>query len=259
MKIPSSYNKLIKNKYIKDDSGKKKVLDLDYKLIPTSLDLDSELEGEEIFDTENYDLNDIKKQIEKSVVRDIENERKKILKMASEQAETIKEKAQEEGYGSGYNVGLEKGYIDGIKEAKEETKNSRENALDMIVQAKRMVDEYFQESRESIIKLSVNMAESIVNYTIDENSEGILSLIKPVIEEYNKKQKIIISCHRDRYDFLKKKIEELEEISPETKFFVFKDNNLDINDCILESEDQVIDLSIKNQLDSIISTIEHME
>jgi len=183
MKIPSSYNKLIKNKYIKGDSGEKKVLDLDYKLIPTSLDLDQdqELEGEEILDTENYDLNDIKKQIEKSVVRDIENERKKILKMASEQAETIKEKAQEEGYGSGYNVGLEKGYIDGIKEAKEETKNSRENALDMIAQAKRMVDEYFQESRESIIKLSVNMAESIVNYTMDESSEWTLSLINPVI------------------------------------------------------------------------------
>lgn len=265
MKIPSLYNKLIKNKYVLDEEDDdRKVLDIDYKIIVTEEDLaiDSDIDVEQVIDSSGravYDIQEIRKDIEKSVVKEIENERRKILTLAQEEGEEIKEDAKKIGYDAGYYKALEEGYEAGINKANEEMKAAKENALDLMDQAELMVNEYVVENEKSIIRLAVNMAESIVGFSIDENSYGILNLVKPVIAEYSKKEKMLITCNPARYDFLKSNLQELEDVSPDTKFFIFKDENLDLNDCIIESEDQFIDLGIKCQLQSIINTIKHME
>ena len=263
IKIPSSYNKLIKNRYVLDNEEDKKVLDVDYKLIPKrkeSLSLESSKKDKDDESGDKvYNLEELKEEIEMKVVRDIEDERQRVLLLAQDEAVEIKKKAQESGYEAGYSRALEEGYRDGLEKAEKEMKEAKENSLDLIVQAEGMVNDYVKENENRIIRLAADMAESIVGFSIENSSDGILNLVKPVVAEYSKKEKIIISCNPVRYDFLKSNLKELEEISPDTKFFVFKDENLGLNDCIVESEDQFIDLGIKGQLDSIINTIKHME
>lgn len=253
VKILSSY-KLIKSKYI-EDGNEENILELDYNI--------DYLEENLLDIKEADDLNNISKDINPSLElltsEELLEERDKILEEAIKEANKIKEEASEEGYEIAYKKGLEEGYLEGIEKSEKEMKEARENALNLIDQAERKVKEYFIENKNNFIKLSIDMAESIINFSIDKDDKQILNLIEPIIIRYNKKEKITLTCHPSRHDFLENNIIKLEELSPDTKFFVLKDENLNKNDCILENEDQLIDLSIKKQLDSILNTIKHME
>ena len=265
IKIQSSYNKLIKNRYIVEEKDSKKVLNFDY-VLPEIIEEDIEEDFfeevyDESFNQEEIPLSEdeIKAEIEEKLIREIEDERNRILSIAEDNAESLKKEAEKIGYEEGYNLAFDKGYKEGLDMAKKDMEGAKANALDLINQAETMVKDYIRENEKNILELAVDMAESIVEFSLDEYPEAILNMVRPVILEYSKKEKITISCNEFRYEELKLEVEELRDLYPDTKFFIFKDNNLDKNDCIVECEDQLIDLSIKNQLDSIINTIKYME
>ena len=60
-----------------------------------------------------------------------------------------------------------------------------------IRQAEAEVSDYIVENRTNLINLAGEMAESIVHKTIDTSSENVLSLIKPIIEQYESYKKIL--------------------------------------------------------------------
>lgn len=270
IKIQSSY-RLIKSKYILEDT-EKSLLNLDYDtnfIESFSPKIDDEYEIKEVILNNDRSIkegreiesinNGVRENIESKILREIEEDRNRIINNAKKEAKKIKEEAEEKGYKDAFDRGLEEGYSEGLEKIEKDMKESKDKALDLIVQAEEITKDYFLENKNNLIKLAVDMAESIVGYSIDEKEEGILNLIKPIVTEYNKKEKITITCHPKQYEFLKDNLSKLESISPDTKFFIFRDGNLGEKDCLIENEDQLIDLTIKKQLDSIVNTIRHME
>lgn len=180
-----------------------------------------------------------------------------------EEAEKIREEAREKGYREGLEKGkkdgFQKGYNEGLESCKEECREIKENAINLLNQAQREVSDYYKDNKEEIINLAGQMAESIVHTTIDTSDEKLMLLIKPIIQLYEKSERIIISVQPESIKYLSTRLEEMESISPGTRFILLEDNNLEKNGCIIENDAQIIDLQIKKQIDSIIGDIRSLE
>lgn len=205
------------------------------------------------------DLAKIKADIKESLYLEIEEERKRILNDAQIEVDKIKLESRKQGYNAGYKEGYKVGYSEGLDKSKEEGQIIKERALNLIKQSEDYVDQYLEENEAKIIELSVDMAEAIVHSTIDSSSENILMLVKPILQGYEKKDSIIITCHPNNYSHLKDQLHQLKELSPDTRFIVLEDENLEKNGCIIENEHQVIDLQIQKQIYAILEEIKNLE
>lgn len=266
-KIPSSY-KVIKSINVNTESEKSAILtkiDSNYNkkefLSQESIEDSNDNKEVDFIDTEALSK-EIRNQILEELKEDIQEERANVIRIAMVEAGNLKDEAikqgQEIGLKQGYEQGYQQGYKEGLDEAKLESAEIRKNAIDMVKQAEKNILDYFKTNKMNVINLAVEIAENIIHYTIDTNSENILMIINPILEQYGKKGNITISCHPDNIKFLKEHLHQLEEDYPESKFIIFEDGNLEKNGCIVENKTQVIDLQIKKQLESIVKEIKEI-
>lgn len=270
IKIQSSY-RIIKGNNILCEGESEITIDSSYD---NKIDFYASSEKEEKHD-DLIDLESIKNEIRAGLVEDIKRElyektdeqRRKIIETANEDAKNLLEEAKkqgfdkgfEEGHAKGLEQGLENGYNQGILDAKSEASKIKNNAIKILEDAHESVLDYFKENHDQIIRLATDMAEAIVHSTIDESSENILMLVKPILQEFGKTENIIITCHPDNLDYLKLYKYKLEEICPDTIFTILSDANLEKDGCIVENENKIIDLQIKKQIKSILESIEDID
>lgn len=244
--------KIIKNKYISyDDDG------VDIPNVNMSEYIDARIEDDRSNDflvDDSYNVESIKDEMKKNLLLELEEERQALIEKVLEEAEILKQEAIQKGY----KLGFEKGYEEGIGSCQVECHQMKENALSLFEDAKQKVSDYFADKKDMIIRLAGDMAESITHKTIDLSQENLLMLIKPIIQAFEKNESIIITCHPHNSTYLKSNIRELEITCPNTRFIILKDNNLEKNGCIVETENQIIDLQVKKQIDSIIKDIKEL-
>ena len=280
IKIQSSY------RIIKKDNASISSEDtsfIDTKLDYDKLDLgdsyvdlpdDTHLGDEDIKNPED-ELNGIRSQIRKDLIEEIQEERDSIINKAIKEAEEIALRAKDTGYKEGFNQGLERGmkqgisqgnkkglengYLQGIIDAQDEANQIKKNAMDILDKAGDEVEKYMAENQKRIIDLAVQMAESIVHSTIDSSSENLMQLIKPIIQQFRKVDSVIITCNPHSYDYLKKSLYQLERKYEDIKFVLFEDETLEKNGCLIENENQIIDLQIGKQLKNIVEKIKNVE
>lgn len=202
-------------------------------------------------------------------------EREKIISLAQKEAEKIKADASQEGYQEGldkgqedgFNQGLEKGqaegtkkgYLQGISQSKQEADEIKEKAFKMLKDAQKEVEQYYEDNQDNIINLAVQMAESIIHTTIDTSDDNLLPMIKPIVQHFKNVGNVIITCHPDNFEFLKKNIYRIEDKYKNIRFIILEDENLEENGCIIENDNQVIDLQIKKQIENILEKLDNLE
>lgn len=252
IKIPLSY-RIIKNNAIECHEEEVSVIETRSNIISiTNYE-------ETVHNQEPWDYSKEKEEIRKELMEEINRQNEKNLEEIYKEIENYKETLYNEAYEKGYQNGLGKGYEDAIEKAEEESNRLKNNGVRIIEQAQKEITEYFTENRRNIIQLSLDMAENIIHEKIDSTSQNIMLLIKPILQQFGKRESIIITCHSDNLEFVKNNISELEEICPGTKIFVLENNNLEKNGCVIENEHQIIDLQIKKQLLNMKEMIMQME
>jgi len=230
---------------------------------------------EEVFEEEiidesidsNININQLKIDLRNELISEMEEERQALfdntVNEAKKEIENLKKEAINKGYEKGYSKGHDDGFKEGVekafKECEVQCNEIKEKALGLIRQAEAEVSDYIVENRTNLINLAGEMAESIVHKTIDTSSENVLSLIKPIIEQYEATENIILTCHPDTMTFLEDNIEKLKEANQGIRFILLKDENLEKNGCTIENESQIIDLQIGKQINSIIEDLRNME
>lgn len=201
----------------------------------------------------------LREKIQRELVDEIEREKQSILQNAYEEAEKIKSEASQKGFDEGYQVGFSRGYEEGMEKAHGEGQAIRNSAINLLRQAEEEVKKYCHDNKNSIIGLAADMAEAIVHTTIDASSQNILLLIKPILEQYGKKENIILRCHPHNIDHVRMNVYQLENMCPNGKFIILEDSNLEEDGVVIEDEGQIVDLQIKTQIKSMIHEITNME
>lgn len=186
--------------------------------------------------------------IRRELEEETEKARQAILDQAHEDMEVQKEAARLESAERGYQEGFQKGYEEGLAE----TEEMRSSALDRIGSAEKAVKAYIEENEERILRLSVRIAEKIVHQTLDSHAEGVMLLARPILQEYGKTEKVILSCHPENVDFVRERLGEIEKYCPNAHILILEDKSLEQNGLVIENEDQIADLQVRKQLERFL-------
>lgn len=161
----------------------------------------------------------------------------------TEEKEMLVSEAKEEGYQNGWNEGQQQGYS--------EYRHLIQEARQIIEAAKNDYTAYLEASEKVILDIAVKIAGKITAHKI-EDDEYFLMLVKRALKEAKECHDIRLHVHPKSYEFVLSQKEELLSIfSHETHLFIYPDEEMNIGDCIIESETGRIDASIDTQLSEI--------
>lgn len=192
------------------------------------------------------------------IIRQAKSKAQEILNQAAYDAQEIREKAYDTAYQEGLKAGQQKGYQQGFTQGMEQTKQAREQAKELLQQTHRASREYIHQTQEEIIDLAATMAKSIVHYTIDLQDENILDMIYFALRNVEERKQITIRCHPKNILLLKNHLSSFKKICPHGTFTFLEDKEIEVRDCVIETEAQIINLKIDEQIENIKRTLLEM-
>lgn len=182
---------------------------------------------------------------------------------AEKAAAQIWEKSRQEGYAEGFSTGKEDGYREGFEKgcqeglshAREEAEKIRAEAMAIFEEAEMKVLDYYKDSENQILKLAIELAESITHETISSDSENIMSMVTPALHDYGKSEKVIIRANPLNVSFVKGHLHQIEKLCPSARLIVIEDPEIEENGAVIENENQITDLQISSQLKKFLQII----
>lgn len=209
-----------------------------------------DLEREEEFKSIKLQVDKMRKEAEKQA--------KSIIEQANKQAQIIKSQVQERGYQEGFQKGQEKGYQEGYEKALQDAKSIKEEARQLLMNAHKESRQYIENTQEEIIELAVTMAKRILYRQIDTKEESIIEMVKNALHEAEERKQIVIRCCSSSISVLQNHLDEFKKICPNAHFTFLEDNALEKYGCVIETEEQVMNLEIDQQLENIKTALLEM-
>lgn len=200
----------------------------------------------------------------KKILNEALSKKDEMIMLAKQEAEEMKQQAyqtglqsgKEEGYREGYTQGMQEGYAEG----KKESETLKQQGRDLIASAQLEIEQYVQEKKDSLLSLSLHMAEKIIHDQLDHTVEGVLALVHPILHQLDREEDFIsLTVHPDSRKAVKEQLPSLKAQYPGVRFSVLQDGNLEPNGCIVESAHKLIDLQVRAQLEAILNEMKETE
>lgn len=161
-----------------------------------------------------------------------------------EEKERLMMEAQQEGFAAGFEAGKKQGY--------EEMSGLIEHAKGIVALSKEDYQHKIESSEQMILHIGLKVAEKILGTQLKENPEYFLDLVKRTIKEARNYREVQLHVNPVHYELLLSHKDELDAIFPrETQLYIFPDEELAEESCVIESENGRIDASIDEQLEVI--------
>lgn len=195
----------------------------------------------------------------KQVIEDAENKAKEIIRYShqqrdevmrindqeraawQEERELIIEQAKQEGYSEGLELGRQ--------EAERMHSEFIDESRKIVTLAKQDYEDKIQSAEETILTLSVKIAEKILASEIDESQERFTEIVKKVLKEVKEYEDIKIHVHPINYELLLSQKNELTLlITNESDLLIYANEEMDEKSCFIDSPFGRIDASVDTQL-----------
>lgn len=156
-----------------------------------------------------------------------------------------------QGMDIGYKDGFQRGYEDGLQKATEESQLLFDRISLTIETLENSRKTLMEREEENLSDLAVQIAELILQKSLDMDKATIASIIENVVEQNHNKEWIKINISNDVYEALEKAnfSQKIREVSAGVKLYHSKD--LSDSDCVVEMVDGVIDASVNTQFSKI--------
>lgn len=179
-----------------------------------------------------------------SILAQAKEEAEQIIAQAQGEAEQIRSQAQEEGRESGLEMGL--------AEAKEQ-------AAEMEKQLQQRVDDTMLRLREQerqmepfFAGLVADLVEKITGAACKEKKDVILHLIKNAVQNLEKPKQVTLRVSKEDMAMVSMHKADLKSVLGDMEEFdVMEDSSLGANQCIIETENKIIDCSLDAQLKNL--------
>ncbi|GLO65994.1 flagellar assembly protein FliH [Oceanobacillus kimchii] len=194
-------------------------------------------------------------QEEKKYLQSLQEKQNSLIQETKEKIATAQAQWQEEkkklmketkqvGYRDGYEHGKQEGY-DSYKEKLIEVNN--------IVDA--TIKDYHSEldkSTETILGLSVLVAERIIENQLTEHPSQFLNIVKAAVHDIKGQPKVSIILHPTNYELVSTHKTELQRIiGKDSKLAIYVNEDLKETDCLIEHPFGQIEANIDSQLTKI--------
>lgn len=197
------------------------------------------------------------------IVKKAQEEADMIRQAAVFAAEKIKKDANTEGMANGYN----NGYNDGMIRAHEEISKAVITEVEAIkAEVSKIINQVaaekvsiFERYEDSLKNIALSTAEKIVNVSLESSCEVIKGMIESATADL--KRTAWIKIYVSRYDFEMIQeadydlVDSLSKLSDDIKIVVMENEN--IGTAIIETNEEVIDLSVSTQLNNIKELVDN--
>ncbi len=169
-----------------------------------------------------------------------------------------------------YQIEMQKAYEEGINRAREEAESiianaklEREKIIDDMASFKEeLTNEYKEEiksSEKELLKLSLDIAEKIINYEVDKSDNYVLGIVKDALDRVvNKKDVIVKLSTADYYTVLSNKKYLMTNVKGFGEIELVQDESMEPGSLIVDTPLGVIDGGIQVRMDNVQKEIMKM-
>lgn len=193
--------------------------------------------------------------LQKEELASIEEKQKKRIEDADKEIEEARnrwESEKQELIENAQQQGFQKGYEDGKKEAHQQFENKLQEANHIIDIAKEDYHQTLEKQSESIVDISMAVANKVLHNELKEQPAYIKLLIEEALDEVRSQPVIVIVVHPEYYEEVHSHQEELQRlVGDETKLSIHADTGIQPTDCIIQYPYGQIETSVNTQLEKI--------
>lgn len=188
----------------------------------------------------------------KELREDATNKALKIIADANEEAEAIREAARQEGY----NAGLEEGNMEAMRRADVYLQDIQTQQDKQLEAEKQKLEEMYEENQKALVDLSAQLIAKLTGILVDDYEPVMLYMINSAIAEADSSGKFVIKVSEDNYGYISdNKDRILGAMNPNIELEIFGDIKLDGRQCIIETDNGIIDLSMDVQVKNLITAM----
>lgn len=189
------------------------------------------------------------------IINAAHDEAEKLRGQAFDEAEKIKQQSREEGYQTGYDEGVSaasKEYEEKNNQLDEQIKNLQE---EYIIKE----EELIKTTEKNMVSWLSSMIPKITGVAIDGMENVLLYMINTSMKELDDSNHFVIKVSSDDYsDISEKKDLIYGALNPSIDLEIFEDSKLDKLQCIIETDNGIVDIGLDTQLNNLIKALKLM-
>lgn len=191
----------------------------------------------------------------KEIVETAHNEAEQLRGQAYDSAEQIKAEAKEEGYRAGYEEAMEAA----SKEIAEQQMllERQKIELEQIFQEKENC--LLRETEHRMVELLCQLIPSITGVVVENQKDVLLYMINAAMHDLDNSKHFVIKVSQADYEELvERKAEIYGALNPAINMEIFEDAKLSSMQCLIETDNGIVDISLDVQLDNLITALKLM-
>lgn len=199
-------------------------------------------------------INSAKKEAEE-IINNAHDEAEKLRGEAFDEAVGIRQQAKEEGYQEGYESGS-------LKITEELTE--KQNYLDEMIEKQQLMfeqkqEELIKETQNQISTWLIKMISHITGVSIEGMKGVLMFMINNAMRELDNSRNFVIKVSPDDYeDIYGNKDNIYGALNPGIQLEVFEDSKLEKMQCMIETDNGIVDVSLDAQLDNLKKALKMM-
>lgn len=206
-------------------------------------------------DTANKVILDDALDMAKTVREDARLQAAKIISDAQNEAEAIRENAKKEGY----QQGLEEGNMEAMRRADVYLENLHKEQEIVFQETRQQMEEQLHVSESKLVDVSCMFIEKFTGILVEQYKPVMLHMINNSLSDSDTSSKFIIKVSEDNYAYISDNHDRLVGAgNPNISIEVYGDSKLDNQQCIIESDNGIVDLSMDVQVKNLITAIKLM-
>ncbi|WLR43542.1 flagellar assembly protein FliH [Bacillus carboniphilus] len=192
----------------------------------------SNIEASRIIEEATKQQNQVIEQIEKEKAR-WEEERKQLV-----------EEARKEGFNQGFKQGKQE-----VNKQYDELMGQARNIVSL---SKKEYEKKLESAKEEMVSLSIQIAEKVMGMNLDLKPSLLTSLVKKVLKDVKDHPEVKIYVNPECFPLLMDAKEELKKtLINQADLFIYPDEQMNKDGCMIESKYGLIDASIDTQLEQL--------
>lgn len=190
-----------------------------------------------------------------AIVSQAYDEAEKLRAEAYDEAERIKVEAREEGYNLGYSEGKEtadKELSEGIAALEQQM-----NDAEAMFQERK--EELIQATERNMVDWLCRMIPRITGISIDNQQDVLLYIINQAMRDLDNSNQFVIRVSSEDFNEISERKNEIYGArNPNIDLEVFEDAKLTSKQCIIETDNGMVDVSLDVQLENLIKALRLM-
>ena len=209
------------------------------------------LPGEEASLTSEDIINNANKEA-REIISNAHDEAEKLRGEAFDEAQSIKQQAKEEGYQAGYEEGSNNALQE--YESRNRELDERISQFENEMNVKR--DELVKETTNRMVDWLIQMIPHITGVFVEGSYNVLLYMINNAMRDLDNSRHFVIKVSPEDYnDIIEKKDDIYGSLNPGIDMEIFEDSKLEKLQCMIETDNGIVDISLDAQLDNLTKAL----